>query len=303
MYRAVREAQPDVAHFHDPELVLVGALLKLSGIKVIYDVHEDVPRQILGKSWIPLWARRPVAAIVERIEWIAAHIFDGVVAATPTISARFPAEKTITVQNFPILDELRVPKAIPFSKRQPSVVYVGGITAARGALEMVQALELVPEDRDVRLLLGGRFMSDELEKKMCALSGWSRVVPYGWVGRDSVAELLGNAQAGLVLLHPTPNYIDALPVKMFEYMAAGIPVVASDFPLWREIIEEACCGLLVDPLNPNDIAVAIGWILDNPQEAAAMGRRGREAVELKYSWESESKILINFYKKVLSAGF
>ena len=191
MYRAVRRACPSVAHFHDPELIPVGILLKLSGIQVIYDVHEDVPRQVLGKHWISPWLRRPVAALVEGVEWVAARVFDGVVTATPTISARFPSTKTVTVQNFPILGELVLPAPKPFSQRPPHVAYVGGITAARGAVEMVQALERVTNDQ-VRLQLGGTFTPVGLEQEARALPGWMRVVPHGWVDRSTVANLLGN---------------------------------------------------------------------------------------------------------------
>ena len=299
MFRAVHKACPTVAHFHDPELIPVGLLLKLSGIKVVYDVHEDVPRQILGKHWVRPWLRRPLAALVESVEWIAARVFDGVVAATPTISARFPSKKTVTVQNFPILDELMLPEPTSFSDRPPHVAYVGGITATRGAVEMVQALELVTNDQ-VRLQLGGTFTPVDLEDEISALPGWSRVVPLGWVDRKTVAKLLGNVQVGLVVLHPTRNYPDALPVKMFEYMAAGLPVLASDFPLWRKIIDGACCGLLVDPLDPQAIADAIDWVLSHPEEADAMGRRGREAVQSTYNWECEAESLINLYKQLLA---
>ncbi|WP_322629721.1 glycosyltransferase family 4 protein [Halothiobacillus sp.] len=298
MYRAVRRARPSVAHFHDPELIPMGMFLKVSGIKVVYDVHEDVPRQILGKHWISPWLRRPVAALVEGVEWVAARVFDGVVTATPTISARFPAQKTVTVQNFPILGELVLPEPTPFAERPPHVAYVGGVTAARGAVQMVQALERVKNDQ-VRLQLGGTFTPVGLEDEVKALSGWSRVIPHGWVDRKTVANLLGNVRAGLVLFHPAPNHMDAQPTKMFEYMAAGLPVIASDFPLWRKIIDGAGCGLLVDPLEPQAIADAIEWLLEHPEEAEAMGRRGREAVESTYNWERESETLVNFYKQLL----
>lgn len=299
MYRAVRRARPSVAHFHDPELIPVGLLLKLSGIKVIYDVHEDLPRQILGKHWISPWLRRPVALLVEGFEWASVRWFDGVVTATPTITARFPAKKTVTVHNFPILSELVLPEPKLFAEVPPHVAYVGNITAARGAIEMVQALERVTDDQ-VRLQLGGTFTPSSLEDEIKALPGWSRVVPHGWVERSTVANLLGNVRSGLVVLHPTRNHPDALPVKMFEYMAAGLPVIASDFPLWRQIIDRAGCGKLVDPLDPQAIAEAIDWILAHPDEAESMGRCGREAVETTYNWESEAERLIGFYQRLLS---
>jgi len=299
MYRVVRYALPSVAHFHDPELIWVGLLLKLSGIKVIYDVHEDVPRQILGKHWLHPWLRRPIAAMVEVLEWFAAKVFDGIVTATPTISRRFPAQKTVTVQNFPILAELVLPERKPFADRPPHVVYVGGITAERGVREMVKAVSRV-ENPQARLQLGGTFTPTVLEDEVRALNGWDRVVSHGWMGRNDVAEVLGNVRAGLVLFHPAPNHMDAQPNKMFEYMAAGLPVIASDFPLWRSIIEGAGCGLLVDPMNPRAIAEAIDWVIDHPEEAEAMGQRGRKAVEEKYNWENEAETLVNFYKQLLA---
>jgi glycosyltransferase involved in cell wall biosynthesis len=103
---------------------------------------------------------------------------------------------------------------------------------------------------------------------------------------------------GLVLLHPEPRFIVSLPIKMFEYMSAGVPVIASNFPIWQEIVENNNCGICVDPLNVNEIADAMKWILENPEEAAQMGRNGRHAVETIYNWEAESKKLVEVYQKL-----
>ncbi|GGY10153.1 glycosyltransferase WbpH [Litchfieldella qijiaojingensis] len=300
IYRAVRRAKPDVAHFHDPELIPAGLLLKLSGVKVIYDVHEDLPRQILGKHWISPWLRRPVSWAIQTIEWVASRAFDGIVTATPTISRRFPAHKTVTVQNFPILAELVASEPVEYTARPTHVAYVGGITAMRGAKEMVQALEYFAPEQAVRLQLAGSFTPRQLELEVKQITGWERVIAHGWAERNTVSVLLSQVRAGLVLFHPAPNHVDAQPNKMFEYMAAGLPVIASDFPLWRRIVEGAGCGLLVDPLDPKVIAEAIDWLLANPEEAEAMGRRGRQAVEEIYNWERESKTLIGFYKDTLN---
>lgn len=300
MFRAVLKASPEIAHFHDPELIPVGLALKLCGIKVIYDVHEDLPRQILRKHWIPDVVRRPVAWVASFAEWMGALLFDAVVPVTPKIAKRFPPNKTVLVQNFPILDELVVPEPQAYTSRAPVFAYVGGMTRERGILEMLNALDLLPASQDARLELIGAITPTSFEESARSNAGWARVQFNGWADRPTVAKLLGSCRAGLVLFHPIPNHVDAQPNKMFEYMAAGLPVIASDFTLWREIIGSARCGLLVDPMDPQAIADAMQWILDNPEEAEAMGKRGLDAVAKKYNWEAESKKLIALYERLLA---
>jgi glycosyltransferase involved in cell wall biosynthesis len=117
--------------------------------------------------------------------------------------------------------------------------------------------------------------------------------------REQVAALLGRVQAGLVLFHPAPNNVRAQPNKLFEYMSAGVPVIASDFPLWREVVEGEGCGLLVDPFNAVEVAEAVAHILGHPEEAEAMGRRGRAAVEQRFNWAREEATLVRLYRDVL----
>jgi len=299
MWRAVRTAAPDVAHFHDPELIPVGLALKLSGVRVIYDVHEDVPRQILDKYWIPVRLRQPIAWAVGTLEWVAARFFDAIVPATPKIAERFPACKTVVVQNFPLLTEFATPNPLPYADRPPAFAYVGGVTVYRGAREMIQAVGLVPETSKCRVELAGGFAPADLQDELEQLFGWARVRFHGWASRSDVAKILGGVRGGLVVLHPIRNHLDAYPVKMFEYMAAGLPVIASDFPLWRKIIEGAGCGLLVNPRDPKAIADAMQWILSNPDQAKTMGERGRRAVEETYNWDHEAKKLIRLYETLL----
>lgn len=299
IYQAVRKARPKVAHFHDPELIPVGIALKLSGIKVVYDIHEDVPRQILKKGYMPTLIRRPVAWAMEAGEWIAARVFDGLVPATPKIAERFPPAKTVVVQNFPLLSEWPAVVEGSQGQRPAEFAYVGWITRIRGAREMVQALEIVGKRQPVRLQLAGGFQPPSLEAELTALAGSQHLNYQGWASRVEVAQMLGQVRAGLVLFHPAPNHVDAQPNKMFEYMAAGLPVIASDFPLWRQIVDGAGCGLLVDPLNPEAIAEAMQWLLDHPNQAEAMGRRGREAVERVYQWEPEAHKLLDLYRRLL----
>jgi len=153
-----------------------------------------------------------------------------------------------------------------------------------------------------RLQLAGQFSERDLQQRVQALPGWERVDALGFVDRTGVREVLGRSMAGLVTFLPAPNHIDAQPNKMFEYMSAGIPVIASDFPLWREIIAGNDCGLLVDPLFPEKIAEAIDYLVTHPEDAERMGRNGRKAVLERYNWQNEERKLLEFYERVLGVS-
>lgn len=293
-----RRTRPELVHFHDPELIPLGIVLRLLGCKVIYDVHEDVPRQTMSKHWIPVIFRWPVATATAAMEWLAGLLFSAIVPATSTIAARFPARKTVLVQNFPIQSELVLAEPVVYTERPPKFAYVGGVADIRGGKEMVQALEYLADLPDVRLEMAGGISPEAFADELPRLPGWQKVTYRGLIGRQEVARLLGSARAGLVLFHPMPNHVDAQPNKMFEYMSTGLPVIASDFPLWREIVAGAGCGLLVDPMDPRAIADALRWVLDHPDEAEAMGKKGQEAVKQIYNWEHESVQLKGLYSRL-----
>lgn len=284
-----------IFHFHDPELIPVGLLLKLRGYKVIYDAHEDVSADILDKQWIPPMLRWPIAICVSGLEKLGSRVFDQVVAATPAIARRFPAKRVTIVQNFPILDELVDASPVTYVSRPPTFVYIGGVSAVRGAAEMVDAIGMLSEDRTATLRIAGRIAPRGLEADLIARPGWKAVHLAGWLDRYGVSALLSEGRAGVVLFHPLRNHVESQPTKLFEYMSAGLPVIASDFPHWRQIVAGARCGILVDPFDVTAVAKAMQWILDHPDEAEAMGRRGMNAVRERYSWRVEGQRLIHLY--------
>jgi glycosyltransferase involved in cell wall biosynthesis len=238
------------------------------------------------------------------LEDAACHRFSGLVAATPAIAKRFYSTNpnTVVVHNFPMLDEIAPNGALPWNERLPAVAYIGSISERRGIREILQALALLPPDNPAQMMLAGTFSPAELRTELMRLPGWARVKYLRVLNRPSVANLLSRVRLGLLVLQPEPNFRNAMPIKLFEYMAAGIPVIASDFPLWRQIIGDAGCGLLVDPQDPQAIARAMEYLLSHDSEAEAMGRRGRQAACELYNWKSEERILLKFYSELLEPG-
>lgn len=291
-WRAAGSLAPELCQFHEPELVPVALLLRRAGARVVYDVHEDALSELD-------YAERAGGGLktgLRLFEAVARRRCDAFVAATPAIARLFPPERTIEVRNYPLPEEFAA--AAPERTAGHDVVYVGGIiTRARGLREMVEAIAQVRDDA-ARLVLMGAIGTAELEREAQELPGWSRVEHLGFVGRRELAERLAEARVGLVVLHPERGYLESLPIKLFEYMSAGLPVVASDFPYWRELLEPVGCATFVDPLDPVAIARAIDELLADPNRSEEMGRRGAAAVRDGLNWQHEEAKLLDLYARL-----
>lgn len=303
IYRRSRAVGAAVYHIPDPSLIPVALVLKLRGAKVVYDAHEDRPRQARTK-----YHERPVVGWVSSLLWLALEAvaklaFDAIVAATPAIARRFPKRKTVTVRNLALLEEFDRDGAgspRPYREREKRIVYTGALNLHRGIRQLVEAVDFLPDELDAELVLIGDFERAHpgFEAELRRLPGWRRVRYLGWCERPQMLAELDAARVGAVLLQPRPEHREALPNKLLEYMGAGLPIVASHFPLWRTLVEGNGAGVTVDPTHPRAIADTFERLLSEPAAAEAMGRRGSAAVRREYNWESERGPLLELYARL-----
>lgn len=292
VYRVALREDAEIYHFHDPELIPIGFFLQRKGKKVIYDVHEDVPRDILIKSWLPKKFRKMTSVLFEQFELYIAKKFSALVTVTPQISERFSRLNVVEVRNYPDMHEF---KSVQPALNTSFICYAGLITPQRGIFEMASLVR----KEDFSLLLAGKFSSEVLKSQI--FYAYQRVYYLGNLGRQDLFKVYEKSLVGLALLHAGPTFGNALPIKLFEYMAAGLPVIASHFPAWREIIEYHGCGFCVDPHNSEEITERICFLRDNKETAKEMGERGRAAIREEYDWNTQASKLSSLYQQLLES--
>ncbi len=303
LYRLAVKENADVYHFHDPELMVVGLLLKLRGRKVIWDVHEHYPNAILDKFYLSKPARRVISKSFDLFERAVTRFYDYVIYTTPFVGARYQKMKVRSgrIENYPIVELSETFGRDP----QEKVIYLGAMSRIRGLVEVVEAFGIVTKrypSWELYLVGSCRPPSFEQElRELAARRGIEANVKFvEWVPYEEKERLSSQASMGVITYLPYSNNTSCLPNKLFDYMLVGLPVIASDFPLYREVVEPDRCGLIVDPSKPEEIARAMEYLIEHPDEARQMGERGRQAVLEKYNWEKESERLLRIYDTVLN---
>ena len=298
-YQAALAVDADLYHFHDPELLPYGLKLKKRGKKVIFDSHEDALESILEKKWIPAPLRKAVYLWFKGRQDRICRQIDAVITVTPHMTDFFRRLNPVTVQiaNFPTLNGSAVPSH-PFSR---TLVFAGGISSQWNHHTIIKALERLP---DCRYRLCGYVDAGYLQE-LKDLPAWERVEYLGKIPHEEVPGLLAKSAVGMAVVSYSRNTDGKNgtmgTTKIFEEMMAGLPVVCTDFVLWREFVERWHCGICVDPENADEIANAIRYLFDHPDEARRMGENGRRAVEKEFNWAFEEKKLLALYEELLSS--
>jgi glycosyltransferase involved in cell wall biosynthesis len=296
----------DLYHLHDPELIPAGWVLKiLFRKKVVYDAREDYPAMMLNKAYLPKPFRTLAARAMTCLESFAARTLDGLITADPFTLLRLgrvgPSKKLV-FYNFPNYEIFPSPSS---NESKPfDMVYRGGLSERCGTFLLIDAFQnLIAQGKDLRLLLIGYFDNQQtkelVEKRIRTLGLGERVEVVGYIPYDQMARALSRARIGVCPLQAIPKFQRNIPVKVFEYWACGLPVVASDLPPIRPFLRSQELGLLVKPGDAREMSQAIGWLLDHPNEATHIGIRGRQAVVERYNNCQEARKLLSFYKRIL----
>jgi glycosyltransferase involved in cell wall biosynthesis len=302
--RLLRGTRYDVIHFHDLDLLPVFSMLSIFERKTrfVYDCHENYSLEMQNKHYLPRWLRRPMGWIVKWGERVAALPIREVVLVVPSQEQTFPRPwfHSTLVQNFAEL-ELERDRADDYEQRRDACISIAFQYVANGSLFLLDvAREVVNRRPTVLFYAIDLFKGDDaLRRRVLArrdqLGLQDSVTLLPSVLPQDIMKYLNTATIGLVLDLPVAHRIAALPVKLFEYMAAGLPVVGADLPNIRAVVEPVQCGILAEPGNVGSFADAICKLGDDRSAARAMGLRGLLAFRGRYNWDREVKKVVELY--------
>lgn len=296
--KLIDNIKPSAVHFHSPELLFVVKVIQKKGVPVIYDIHENVPAQILDKENIPKALKKPLHYAYRIVERMFINSFHLVLAENSYLSLYKDKGKSVTtILNFPELSFFTPYKQ---EKRDNNgIFYIGGVSNNRGLDTIVEGLKLLKQQKlSFHMHFVGK-IDDQLKKTLNLDTVKDNITFYGPLDLDKGYEISKHCKVGLAVLKPIKNYTGSYPTKIFEYMTVKLPVITSNFKLYRAVVEQNECGLCIDPLNPVALANAIKMIFSNSELANNMGDNGSKATAEQYNSKNELTKLLTLYKTVI----
>lgn len=295
VYQKALEVDADIYEFHDPELLPYGLKLAKKGKKVIFDSHEDYPTQIMEKEWIPAFLRRMISSAYRAYETHVVKQLDAVLFPCTKNGINIfenRAKRVVILSNAVMLEEMTAPQQ-EVQKSGDTICCTGSLTYQRGITHLIRAAH----QAGVKLILAGQYSSEEYRRELEAMPEYSCVEYLAYIGRQELAQVYARSSIGMSTILNVGQYasLDNFPTKVYEYMAAGLPVIVSDYPFMRRSVQQDDFGMAVDPADVQAVAQAIRTILSDPQRAQQMGENGRQAVLQKYNWDIELKKLLELY--------
>jgi glycosyltransferase involved in cell wall biosynthesis len=293
---------------HDLDLVLAIPLLRLlTRAKIIYDSHEAYPQQFLTREAIPSGLRGPVARIVGIVEKGMVRLVRQVITADNPTGRSFveTGVRTDTIFNYPPLrifetDETKLQaEKNRYADRVP-IIYQGTMSADRGLFHMIDALPLIKKVEPGILLRLVGLRDPRLKAQANARAADAGVLEsieiVEWVPHLELAYPMKSSLIGLIPLQPTEKYKRNIPIKLFEYMACGLPVVAADIPSIARYLNRVEAGVLYDSTRPEELARCVLELLADPERRRHMAQAGVQAVRDHWNWERMEKELLNIYE-------
>lgn len=301
LYKEAVKINADIYQIHDPELLPYAMKLKKQGKVVIFDSHEFYGMHFEIKKYIPKMIRKVIAKMYKGYEAYVCKKLDAVIAVCKINNENYfenRANRTVFIANVPD-NTVFCKDFVREENVTNNVVYVGALTPSRGITHLVKAIAKTPAN----LTLCGPFSSLEYYEELKKLPEYTKVDYLGIVSRNEIAAILSESDIGVATILDVGQYykVDTLPTKVYEYMSMGLPVIISDNPYARKLIEEYEFGICVDPENIDDIADKITFLLNNPSIAKRMGENGMRAIQEKYNWGMEERKLIGLYKELMKS--
>lgn len=300
LYKKALTSDARYYHFHDFELLFVATKIKKRkpNCFIIYDMHENFPAMIETKDWIPKLLRGPLSKVLARWEkkWMAKA--DAVIFAETSYKKHYEHVDVYKcdILNLPVWQEpLIMRKTASFT-----FIYVGDLVRDRGVFEMLTLIRNLKTrgHTDIHLKLIGPMQPRIKEEALDFIlnNGLADMVTmYGRIPYTEIWEHYASAHVGLCLLHPIPNYMHSLATKLFEYMAAGLPILATDIPDWKHLIEGTGTGFTTNVYDMQNVTDQAEKMMSDQLLRESFSENGRKAFELKYNWRTEEEKLVGLY--------